>query len=63
MIPFQDLGRPSVMNCREVRQSHARSQVYRRKSDYLKPKVSKITIYPNPQASADRRQAILRGSI
>lgn len=63
MSPFQDLGRPSVMNCREVRQAHARSQIYRSKSDYLKPRASQIHIDPNPQASADRRQAILRGSI
>ena len=63
MNAFELPSRPSVMNCREVRQAHAHSQIYRRKSDYLKPRASLIHIDPNPQASADRRQAILRGSI
>lgn len=63
MNAFELPSRPSVMNCREVRQAHARSQIYRSKSDYLKPRPSQIHIDPNPQASADRRQAILRGSI
>lgn len=63
MNAFQLPCRPSVMNCAEVRNAHARAQAHRRKADYLKPRVSLINIDPNPQASADRRQAILRGSI
>lgn len=63
MNAFQLPSRPSVMNCREVKQAHARSQTYRNAPDYLKPRASQIHIDPTPQATVDRRRALVKGGI
>jgi len=64
MNAFQLPSRPSVMNCREVKQAHARSQTYRNAPDYLKPRNrGNFLIDPDSEASANKRRALVRGGI
>lgn len=64
MNAFVRSNKPSVMNNSQTRKREACIRLHLGRPDYLKPRnVGNFSIDPNPQATVDKRRALVYGGI